>query len=545
VHRDPNQLNPPAPSKEAATRRNLWWWMLHVDQQYSTVLGRPLAISAIGDCPSPEPIIIDPLVQSLSNYMAQFSILGRQVLAAGHLVDEKIDRYTDELLALHQTLPASMQFDLTWLNKDKPLAGWPLDSQAAVLHSKTHNLLILLNRRRSNKPRRRSERTQSDVSSMPLPLDGSGVGRGRQRVLESSRTILTAFDFFRTRLRAGMMCWSMGQMAFNASMILTLSMLETGETQDLLAVQHAYSTFLEMNKLGIHKLAGAAVERLGILMKEFQTEDSANETVMGQHGMILLEDPGLQCSLPESFAPLRFQMAGGIENPGMQRSINHLANLAEASQGPRKKGRKPAALRETKPPKGSKKAGTRAPRMHDRRFSDSMTPQPSSRRRINRSTPNLSLLTSLPGQSMFSAASTPAIKSEALFTPNAHHVFEELPSSVCHSPSSRHVEPNMDVGELSRTHSYPGQQQQQQQQQQHVQHHHHHGLHNHHGVSDHSTHPFDFSSQSTPYSSEFFDGSLPPTSHGFEEHHLSYEHASFPAPSFRMPNTLGPFSPHY
>jgi hypothetical protein len=32
---------------------------------------------------------------------------------------------------------------------------------------------------------------------------------------------------------------------------------------------------------------------------------------MGATGMLLLEDPGLQGFIPEEFAPLNFQMAGG------------------------------------------------------------------------------------------------------------------------------------------------------------------------------------------------------------------------------------------
>lgn len=501
------------------------------------MLGRPLAISGMGDCPPPEAILLGSAMQNLSDFTTQFSILGRQILATGCLSNAKIDRLTDELLTLHQKLPKALQFDVTWLDKDKPLSGWPLDSQAAILHSKMHNLLILLNRRRSDHSQADSVGTSINVSLATAANDKHGIGRGRQRVLESCRTLLLAFEFFHTRLRAGMMCWSMGQMAFNASMILTLSMLETGETLDLLAVQHAYSTFLEMNKLGIHKLAGAAVERLGTLMKEFQTEDSANETVMGQHGMILLEDPGLQCSLPETFAPLRFHMAGAIDDTGLGRSISQLGECENTTQPQRKKGRKSAASREGKMPKGTKRSVNKASRMHDRRYSDSMTPQPPSRRRINRSTPNLSLLTSLPGQSIFPTASTPAIKSEALFTPNAHHVFEDLPSSTYRNPNTRPLQANADLGEMNSIQSQGFSEHLQQMQQ-------HHSLPSHHDISGHEDQAFDFSTQTTPYSSEFFDNSLSSATHGFEEHQLPYDHGPFSTSSFRIPDT-GPFSPHF
>lgn len=132
-----------------------------MDQQYSITLSRPLAISSMGDCPAADPIVSDPVAQSLSNYIAQFSILGRQILSTAYLNNEQIDRFSDDLLALQKTLPTMIQFDATWLEKDKPLPPWPLDAQAGVLHAKTHNFLILLNRQRIENVRRNSDPHQS------------------------------------------------------------------------------------------------------------------------------------------------------------------------------------------------------------------------------------------------------------------------------------------------------------------------------------------------------------------------------------------------
>ena len=290
-------------------RKNIWWWMLHMDQQYSMTLGRPLGISSMGDCPAPELLIPNPVIQSLSNYIGQFTILSRQIMSAGYLTNHQIDLYTDQLLALKETLPELILFDETWLDEQKPLPPWPLDAQAAVFYGKTHNLLILLNRQRLENTHYEKD-SAVDLMAEFSSGDREQVPRGRERVLRSCRALLDAMEFFRSRLRVAMICWTMGQQAFNAAMILTLSMLETGDTQDLGVVQQTYSTFLEMNRLGIHKLAGAAVEKLGGLMKEFQSGELAKETVMGKQGMILLEDPGLQGFLPGGFTPLNFQMAG-------------------------------------------------------------------------------------------------------------------------------------------------------------------------------------------------------------------------------------------
>ena len=354
VHRDPTQLNPPAPLEEIMVRKNLWWWMLHMDQQYSMTLGRPLGISSIGDCPPPDPIVPDPVVQSLSNYIAQFSILSRQILSAGNLSNAQIDNFTDQLLALKATLPEVIQFDEKWLNPDKELPPWPLEAQAAVFYGKTHNYLVLLNRQRLENTRRDSNELAADISKLPDP-DTEKVPRGRERVLQSCRALLHFSHFFATRVRAAMICWTMGQQAFNAAMILTLNMLETGETGDLDAVQQAYTTFLEMNKLGIHKLAGAAVDKLGNLMKE-REEEGPKETVMGKQGMLLLEDPGLQGFLPGAFTPLSFQMAGGaIAYSHANANANTGAGWAATSAAPTSGGEEVVG-------KSSKALGKRAQR---------------------------------------------------------------------------------------------------------------------------------------------------------------------------------------
>ncbi|KAL9615344.1 MAG: hypothetical protein Q9167_000172 [Letrouitia subvulpina] len=311
IHRDPGRLNPPVPVKEANARRNLWWWILHLDQEYSSTLGRPLGISSMGDCPPPEPLVWNAAT-SLSNYISQFTILARQILSAGYLNASRIDHFTEQLLTLKATLPDSVQFDETWLNPEKTGPGWPLDVQAATLHAKIHNYIVLLNRQRVDETPRTASNQAHESTSIGSDNHPFQESVGRQRVLQSCRAILQAFEFFRTRLRAGLICWTMGQQSFNAAMLLVLSMLETRQSTDLDVVQRAYSTFLEMNKLGIHRLAEAAVERIGSLIKDVPSGQMGKEKVMDHQGMILLEDPGLQGCLGTSFSPLSFKMAGSV-----------------------------------------------------------------------------------------------------------------------------------------------------------------------------------------------------------------------------------------
>ena len=384
VHRDPNLLNPPAPSEQIMVRKNLWWWMLHLDQQYSIALGRPLGISSIGDCPPPEPLIADPVIQSLSNYINQFTLLSRQILSAGYLGNDQIDLFTDQLTALRETLPEAVLFDQTWLNQEKPLPPWPLDVQAATFHGKTHNLILLLNRQRI-------ENALSSSTPAPFmkrdPEEPCVIARGRERVLQSCRALLHAFEFFHSRVRAAMICWTMGQQAFNAAMILVLSMFETKDPQDLHIVQLAMSTFHEMSRLGIHKLAGPALEKLSTLMREFQAGEAAKEKVMGNNGMFLLEDPGLQ-GFKEEFSPLHFEMAGSAmpqDRPSKRRSAG--TDLTECGSSPSSKQMSGQQRRSKAPSKPNASRGIRPKAPSNKSISRNQ--KPPALRRLSQISPKL------------------------------------------------------------------------------------------------------------------------------------------------------------
>lgn len=544
VHRDPSQLNLPVLSKEQEARKALWWWLLHLDVQYSIALGKPLAISAVGACPTPGAPLPGAIWQSVSDHIVRFVHLGREVVAAPHPSNEKIDNYTDEVLLMQKSLPLSVQFDTAWLKSDRPLAGWPLDVQAAILHAEAHNLILYLNRRRIEDGRRHSEDSRLEILEMPQPVDVTGIIRGRPRVLNSCRSLLNAFEFFRTRLQAGMICWTMGQMAFNASMLLTLSMLETGETQDLLPVQYAYGTFLEMNKLAIHKLAGTAVERLGKLMKEFRTEDSANETVMGYGGMMLLEDPSSHKIINEGFP--EGQAAEDDQGPSQDaRSITQPSK----SSSQRKRQRRPTTTRDSGIPKSRRDSLSKTTRaLQDRRFSESSTPRPSQRRRINKEPLNLSFLTSLADDQMFAPVSAPEVKSESLFTPTNSHFDSMLSQRPYPSPEQASQQVQQTLDSISRPQSQgfgPIHTHQQQQQQQHQNLAPSSGFHHSNQQLTTSSQPpnqadqhaFDFNTPGAAFGSDYFENNLPSAVSvpPFDDHGLGFEHSPFSAPPFSMP----------
>ncbi|KAF2791298.1 hypothetical protein K505DRAFT_363937 [Melanomma pulvis-pyrius CBS 109.77] len=341
LHRHPKYLDPAPPSElECSIRQTLWWWMLRMDEEYSMTLGRPLGISGFGDCPPPVELTTNPTVLRFGQFGHHFTILARQILSSDSVSNKKIDEFTDALKALLNTMPESLQFNETWLEEGKEIPEWPLGVMAAVFYCKIHNYLILLNRRLPNKCNPHAGKHPGGT----LPPSAKAKLRGRGLVLSSSEDLLGAFLFFYARMPAALICWSMGQQAFNSCMILLLDAMETGDIGRIWKVEKAYAIFTELDKHGVHKLANLAVERVswglnelrrmgdqtmadvGVQLKAprrwgdtemqgvagseaMQGSGTLHDAVMGNTGMLLLEDPGLQAFVPEAFSPLSWGVA--------------------------------------------------------------------------------------------------------------------------------------------------------------------------------------------------------------------------------------------
>jgi len=265
-----------------------------MDQQYSQALGRPLAISSVGDCPSTSAMAHNSVVHGLEVYNARFTILARQVLTAGQLCNTQLDDYIHQLSSLHEILPDCLTFQEDWLDENTALAQWPIDVQAACVYSQRHHLLAWLHRKRAEAIRIESSDSAMDLFGSTVSESSTNTLYGREQVLESCRSILRVFRFVYTREPAAMICWTVGQQAFNAACILLTSMLETRNTMDVGILQQTYSIFVEIQSLGVHSLADGAVERLKDLMDKCSTGGTNGDLIGSNHGMILLEDPDLQ-----------------------------------------------------------------------------------------------------------------------------------------------------------------------------------------------------------------------------------------------------------
>jgi hypothetical protein len=132
LHRHPKYLDPAPPTQqECSIRQTLWWWMLHMDEQYSMTLGRPLGISSIGDCPPPHELTTDARMLRFSEFINYFTILARQILSSERLTNAKIDEFTDSLRGLLDTMPEMLQFDKSWLLPETEIPEWPSSAMAA------------------------------------------------------------------------------------------------------------------------------------------------------------------------------------------------------------------------------------------------------------------------------------------------------------------------------------------------------------------------------------------------------------------------------
>ena len=265
-----------------------------MDHQHSQALGRPLAISSVGDCPSTATLAHDAVVHGLEVYNARFTILARQIGTAAKLCNAQLDDYIHQLSSLPEILPDCLRFRENWLDECTIIPQWPIDVQAASLYSQRHHMLAWLHCKRADAIRLESSDSAIDLFVSPVSASPSYPLYGHEQVLESSRAILRILGFFHTRERAAMICWTVGQQAFNAAWILLASMVETRNTLDVGILQQTYRIFVEMQNLGIHSLASDAVEKLRDLMDKCSTGNVTGELIISNSAMILLEDPGSQ-----------------------------------------------------------------------------------------------------------------------------------------------------------------------------------------------------------------------------------------------------------
>jgi hypothetical protein len=164
------------------------------------------------------------------------------------------------------------------------------------LFAKVQSFLVLLNRQRDERTTRSTLSTSPPTYANTLPginsatytpsvaSGGDGLHhqapiRGRPLVINSSVQLLQTFLFFAHRHPAVLICWTIGQQAFNAAMIIILDACETENDQNMWLVDQAYKVFCQLNEDGVHKLARLAVERIskGIILVESRQRDRRDE----------------------------------------------------------------------------------------------------------------------------------------------------------------------------------------------------------------------------------------------------------------------------
>lgn len=360
LHRHPKYLNPAPPTqKDCSIRQRLWWWMLRMDEQYSMTLGRPLGISGLGDCSWPQELTTDPIMLRFGDFVNRFTVIARRILSSDRLTNNRIDEFTDELRNLLDTIPETLQYQESWNQPEADAPEWPLRATAAMYHCKTYTYLILLNRQRVEKqstfghvpgardPASSFQAINTTPSSHPSPTAlAQASPRGRSLVLSSSEDVISAFMFFYHKEPAALIDWTLGQQAFNSAMLLLYDAIETRTvTTGARKAEQVFVVFKELDDNSVHELAGQAVDRISWGLAELHkmlslsstssarpysqqgvTEkpkgkdkgtftSGSTDTVMGNTGMLLLEDTGLQAFVQEPYAPITWNLSETLDHP--------------------------------------------------------------------------------------------------------------------------------------------------------------------------------------------------------------------------------------
>lgn len=320
VYQNPEDITPQPSAKESHLRQSIWWRTLFLDQYYSTTLGRPLGISIMGDMSLQSSYMrktfSPPYISRLDTYTTKFTALSRQIVSCSHLTNPEIDKFTDSLLELQGILPPEERFDQSWLHSNTELPRWPSNLYATTIHSNMHNYLILLNRRRQESNYSKKS-PQSGIHATPERVSER---KGYSRVISSCHEVLSAFTLLHRRIPIGLSYWENGQQAFNAAMILGLNILETGDFTDLPAVVTARDIFGEMQAKGICRPAKLAVSRLNVVLEATRVNGpTMDEKVMGNHGMILTEDPEIRGAVGEPYTPVVFRSG---DNEQLRRNMD-------------------------------------------------------------------------------------------------------------------------------------------------------------------------------------------------------------------------------
>ena len=282
-----------------------------MDQQYSIALGRPLAISSVGDCPWTISIENGLERRCLDGYTNHFTLLSRQILLDNNSSIAQSREFANSILKLQDTIPTSMRFGDDWTVEGK----FGLENQdAALLHGQMYHLLLMLFRQQQNVARLSKDNsgqgpgnTVSQVVDTELPTSG--------QILKSCRSILKVFAWFSFCEAAPVIGWATRQQALNAAWTM---MIETGDEKDVGMVRETYNIFVKLDNLSLHSLMSEAIGSLGTLLGAHRAGNSLKVATLKEEGLILLGNAELFGTLPFVLSPVTH----GISHPELPQTVN-------------------------------------------------------------------------------------------------------------------------------------------------------------------------------------------------------------------------------
>ncbi|PSK60327.1 hypothetical protein B9Z65_477 [Elsinoe australis] len=270
LHRNPKFVEPLPSLRESALRKKLWWHLLFIDQQMSMTLGRPLGISAIGDCPFSEPLTTDAAALRVIECVDQLTILGRQIMGTAPLIIHRINNYTEKLQTLLDTLPDEVQFQREWISDASLLPDSPLDECSAVIYSNVHSYLILLNRQRLEGGAGSARGSFSASSTSTSQSSDATFSRSNDlvqskawaNILDSCKVVLDVFQYLHIHQQSALIDWAIKHQALTAAHILLTDI----QSRQILAqqeyVESAVAIFRDLAESKHDEMSKTAVSRL-------------------------------------------------------------------------------------------------------------------------------------------------------------------------------------------------------------------------------------------------------------------------------------------
>ena len=282
-----------------------------MDQQYSIALGRPLAVSSVGDCPWVNPIDKGREQRCLDGFTNRFTLLSRKILSENNPSITQSREFAILILKFRDTIPTPMRFEDDWMVEER----FGLKYQdAALLHGQIHHLLLMLFRQQQNIARLSKDNTgqrsgiiESQIVDTELPTSG--------QILNSCRAILKVFTWFNSCDSVPMIGWTARQQALNAAWTM---MVEAEDDKDIGMAQETYNIFVGLDSLGLHSLMTEAIGSLGMLLVAHRARNSLEVATLRQQGLVLLENAELFGTLPFVLSPVTY----GTSRPSSPQAVN-------------------------------------------------------------------------------------------------------------------------------------------------------------------------------------------------------------------------------